>query len=130
MTNEGKKFLYPVEMDKDYARQIGIDPNKLTFAMLEGKWTSVYLVEIEDEQLYHELMRPIWKAEKALQRSKRCMISNEDGLLVRCEGNCFMCPHVKSGAPISFEAMEETGGFRNTNDGVHRHIHSLRLILN
>lgn len=124
MTNEGKKYLYPVEMDKDYAKQVGIDPSELTFAMLDGKWRSVYLVEIEDEQLYHELMRPIWKAEKALQRSKRCMISNGDGQLVRCEGNCSVCPLERSGAPISFEAMEETGGFRNTNDGVHRQMDS------
>lgn len=120
MKNEGKKYQYPVEMDKDYARQVGIDPSELTFAMLDGKWTSVYLVEVEDEQLYHELMRPIWKEEKALQRSKRCMISNECGQLVRCEGNCSVCPRERSGAPISFEAMEETGGFRNINDGVHR----------
>lgn len=124
MTNEGKKYLYPVEMDRDYAKQVGIDPSELTFAMLDGKWTSVYLVEIKDEQLYHELIRPIWKTEKALQRGKRCMISNENGQLVRCEGNCSVCSHEKSGAPISFEAMEETGGFRGTNDGIHRQMDS------
>lgn len=66
MTINDKKYRVPIEMDKEYAKQVGIDPSKITFIMLEGKRTSVYFVEIEDEQLYHELMRPIWKEEKAL----------------------------------------------------------------
>ena len=65
-------------------------------------------------------MRPIWKEEKALQRSKKCAIGNEDGKLVRCDGNCSACPHAKSGTPISLDAMEDTGGFRSTQDGIHR----------
>ena len=120
MENNDKKYRVPIEMDKEYAKQVGIDPSEITFIMLEGKRTSVYFVEIEDEQLYHELMRPIWKEEKALQRSKKCAVCNEDGKLVRCDGNCSACPHAKSGTPISLDAMEATGGFRSTQDGVHR----------
>lgn len=120
MTINGKKYRVPIEMDKEYAKQVGIDPSEITFIMLEGKRTPVYFVEIEDEQLYRELMRPIWKEEKELQRSKKCAVSNENGKLVRCDGNCSACPHAKSGTPISLDAMEETGGFRSTQDGVHR----------
>lgn len=120
MTTNDKKFRVPIEMDKEYAKQVGIAPSEITYIMLEGKRTPVYFMEIEDEQLYHELMRPIWQAEKALQRSKKCAVSNEDGKLVRCNGNCSACSHAKSGAPISLDAMEETGGFRSTQDGVHR----------
>lgn len=94
MTINDKKYRVPIEMDKEYAAQVGIDPSEITYIMLEGKRTSVYFVEIEDEQLYHEL--------------------------VRCDGNCAVCPHVKSGTPISLDAMEETGGFRSVQDGVHR----------
>lgn len=120
MTTNDKKYRVPIEMDKEYAAQVGIDPSEITYIKLEGKRTPVYFMEIEDEQLYHELMRPIWKEEKAMQRSKRCAVSNENGQLVRCDGNCSACPHAKSGTPISLDAMEETGGFRNTQDGVHR----------
>ena len=120
MTTNDKKYRVPIEMDKEYAQQIGIDPSEITTIMLEGKYTPVYFVEIEDEQLYYELMRPIWKEEKTLQRSKKCAVGNENGKLVRCDGNCAVCPHVKSGTPISLDAVEETGGFRSTQDGVHR----------
>ena len=120
MTNQEKKYRVPIEMDKEYAAQIGINPNEIRYIMLGGKPTSVYFVEIADEQLYRELMRPIWREEKELERSKRCMVSNEHGKLIRCDGNCAACPHTKSGTPISINAMEETGGFRSTQDGVHR----------
>ena len=66
MTTNDKKYRVPIEMDKEYAEQIGIDSSEITNIMLEGKYTPVYFVEIENEQLYHELMRPIWKEEKAL----------------------------------------------------------------
>lgn len=120
MTINGKKFRVPIEMDKEYAKQVGIDSSEITYIMLQGNWTPVYFVEIEDEQLYHELMRPIWREEKALKRSSKCAVSNENGKLVRCDGNCSACPHAKSGTPISLDAMDETGGFRSTQDGVHR----------
>lgn len=120
MAIQEKKYRVPIEMDKAYAAQIGICPNEIHCIMLGGKLTSVYYVEIEDELLYHELMRPIWQEEKALQRSKKCAVSNENGKLIRCDGNCSVCPHTKSGTPISIDAMEETGGFRSTQDGVHR----------
>ncbi|MBR2913511.1 MAG: sigma-70 family RNA polymerase sigma factor [Oscillospiraceae bacterium] len=120
MTNQEKKYRVPIEMYKEYAAQIGINPNEIRYIMLDGKPTSVYFVEIADEQLYHELMRPIWQEEKALQRSKKCAVSNENGKLIRCNGNCSACPRTKSGTPISIDAMEETGGFRSTQDGVHR----------
>ena len=120
MANSEKKYRVPVEMDKQRAAQIGIDPSEITYIMLEGKRTPVYFAEIDDEQLYREMMRPIWKAEKALQRSRKCAVGNENGKLIRCEGNCSACPHAKSGTPISLEALEETGGFRNMQDGVRR----------
>lgn len=120
MTNNEKKYRVPIEMDKEYAAKIGIAPSEITYIILEGKRTPVYFVEVDNEQLYHELMRPIWKEEKALQRSKKCAVSNENGKLIRCDGNCSACPHTKSGTPISFEAMADTGGFRSTQDGVHR----------
>lgn len=120
MTTNDKKYRVPIEMDKEYAEQIGIDSSEITNIMLEGKYTPVYFVEIENEQLYHELMRPIWKEEKALQRSKKCAVSNEKGKLVRCDGNCAACSYIKSGTPISLDAMEATGGFRSTQDGVYR----------
>lgn len=46
-----KKYRVPIEMDKTYAAQIGICPNEIRCIMLGGKFTSVYYVEIENEQL-------------------------------------------------------------------------------
>lgn len=120
MTTKDKKYRVPIEMDKEYAEQLGIDPREITYIMLEGKFTPVYFVEVDNEQLYLELMRPIWKEEKALQRSRKCAVSNENGKLVRCNGDCSICPRAKSGTLISLEAMKETGGFRSIQDGVHR----------
>lgn len=120
MTNNDKKFRAPIEMDREYATQVGIDPSEITYIMLEGKRTPVYFVEIEDELLYRELMRPIWREEKALKRSSKCAVSNKNGKLVRCDGNCAACPYTKTGTPLSLDAMEETGGFRSVQDGVHR----------
>ena len=120
MTNSDKKFRVPIEMDREYAAQVGIDPRDITYIMLEGKRTPVYFVEIEDEMLYRELMRPIWREDKALNRSSRCAVSNENGKLVRCDGNCAACPHTKTGTSLSLDTMEERGGFRSVQDGVHR----------
>lgn len=120
MTTNDKKYRVPIEMNKEYAAQIGINPNEIRYIMLDGKLTSVYYVEIEDEKLYHELMHPIWREEKAMERSKKCAVSNEHGKLIRCDSNCATCPHTKSGTPISIDAMDETGGFHSTQDGVHR----------
>ena len=120
MTNKDKKFRYPIEMDKEYALKVGIDPNELTYIMLDGKRTSVYFVELEDEQLYRKLIHPIWNDNKLHQRSERCIVRNKNGIPVRCNKDCAACSHVKSGTPISLDVMEETGGFRNTQDGVHK----------
>ena len=120
MATNDKKYRVPIEMDKEYAEQVGIDPREITYIMLEGKRTPVYFVEVDNEQLYLELMRPIWREEKVLQRSRKCAVSNENGKLVRCCGDCSVCPRAKSGTPISLEALRETGGFRSRQDGVHR----------
>ena len=56
MTIQDKKFRVPIEMDREYAAQVGIDPSEITYIMLEGKRTPVYFVEIEDEMLYRELI--------------------------------------------------------------------------
>lgn len=120
MTITEKKYRVPIEMDKTYAAKIGIDPSEITYIILEGKRTPVYFVEVEDEKLYHELMRPVWRDDKAKQRSKKCAVSNGKGKLVRCDGNCAACHRTKSGTPISLEAMKESGGFRTAQDGIHR----------
>lgn len=56
MATNDKKYRVPIEMDKEYAEQVGIDPREITYIMLEGKRTPVYFVEVDNEQLYLELM--------------------------------------------------------------------------
>jgi DNA-directed RNA polymerase specialized sigma subunit len=112
MKSNEKKYRYPIEMDKEYAKKLGIDPREITYIMLDGKLTQVYFVEIEDELLYHERMRQIWKDEKAFQRSKRCAVSNKKGKLVRCNGNCAVCSFNKSGTPLSLDMMVEKGSLQ------------------
>ena len=73
MTINDKKYRIPIEMDKEYAAQVGIDPSEITTIMLEGKRTAVYFVEIEDEHLYYELMRPIWNR-------KHCELTMHNGV--------------------------------------------------
>ncbi|MCM1508466.1 MAG: hypothetical protein NC177_15255 [Ruminococcus flavefaciens] len=120
MTITEKKYRVPIEMDKAYASKVGIDPSEITCIILEGKRTPVYFVEVEDEKLYYELMRPVWRDDKAKQRSKKCAVSNGKGKLVRCDGNCTACHRTKSGTPISLEVMEDSGGFRTAQDDIHR----------
>ena len=122
MLSSEKKYLVPIEMDKEYAAKIGIPASEIKKMIIEGKFTEVYYVEVETEEMYHELMRPIWREEKEFQRNKKCSVKNENGKMKRCRGNCLVCPHCPSGTAISLEAMDETGSFRSTNDGVHRHI--------
>lgn len=120
MSKNEKKYLVPIEMDKDYAAKIGVPANEIKTIMLEGKPTEVYFVEVESEEMYHELMRPIWQADKAYKRRNRCMVSNGKGSLIRCEGNCADCEHRGENAPLSIEAIEESGGITSLHDnGVH-----------
>jgi hypothetical protein len=132
-TEEFFMYYVPIEMTKEYVssneiydkvngERIRITADIIKVIVLQGKLTEVYFAEVESEEMYHELMRPIWREEKALQRNKKCAVRNKNGKLIRCDGNCSTCSHSQSGSQISLETMEETGGFRSIKDGVHRHI--------
>lgn len=121
MTNNEKKYLVPVEMDKEYAVKAGIDPNELRWIRLEGRLTEVYFVEVEDEEMYHQLMRPIWQSDKEYERNRRCMVPNGNGKLIRCTGNCSSCARTPNCYPSSYEEMEELHGYGAvTESGVHK----------
>ncbi len=121
MTNIEKKYLVPVEMDREYAVKSGISPEELRWIRLEGRLTQVYFVEVKDEEMYHQLMRPIWQTDKELERSRRCMVPNGKGKLIRCTGNCGSCDRTPDCYPSSYEEMEEQNGFGAvTAGGVHR----------
>lgn len=36
MTINDKKYRVPIEMDKEYAAQVGIDPSEITYIMLRA----------------------------------------------------------------------------------------------
>lgn len=99
-----KKFYVPIEMTKKYVGEneiyatedgeiIRITPDKIKVIIREGKLTEVYFAEVDNEDVYNEYMRSVWRADKQLQRGKRCWISNGKGKLVRCEKNCADCEH-------------------------------------
>lgn len=122
MTNNEKKYLVPVEMDKEYAVKVGINPNEIKCIMLEGKLTEVYFVEVDNEEVYHQLMRPIWNSNKTYERERRCMIPNGKGSLVMCKGNCGSCNCTSNNYHSSYEEMEEQYGIGAvTESGVHKH---------
>lgn len=121
MTNNDKKYLVPVEMDREYAAKIGINPNEIKRIRLYGKMTDVHFVEVDDEKTYYELMRPIWRSNKECERERRCEIPNENGKLIKCTGNCSTCDRVPDGGHASYEEMEEQYGFgASTESGVHK----------
>lgn len=111
------KYRIPIEMTKEAAKDFGVAPKDLHHAHINGKITTVYYWETDDENVYNSWMREFWRIDKALEREKRCWVSNGKGKLVRCKGKCSECDKFKESA-VSLELMEETGGFLNQLDGI------------
>lgn len=119
MKNNDKKYLVPVEMDKEYAAKVGINPDEIKKIRLYGKITEVYFVEVADEKTYYELIRPIWREDKAINRNNRCMVSNGKGRLVKCEGKCENCEYRENSAPLSIDFLDSSGGMMTIHEGKH-----------
>jgi len=55
------------------------------------------------------LTSPLWAEHKRKERSKRCQISNGKGDVKRCEGDCSLCPHNRSGSILLLDYFEADG---------------------
>ena len=111
-------YRVPIEMTREHAVKVGINPNEITRIYIEGKLTEVYYIEVESREVYLAIMEPIWKAEKEYQRNRRCLVSNGKGKLVRCKKDCNKCMQTRSGSTISLDAVDENRIAKKEN-GVH-----------
>jgi RNA polymerase sigma factor (sigma-70 family) len=69
-----------------------------------------YGTDVEvSEEVFDFLRRDAWKNDMRRRRSNRCLVSSENGTLVRCEKSCFNCPRLRTGTVFSFEKTMEEG---------------------
>lgn len=68
----GENEIYATE-DGEIIR---ITPDKIKVIIREGKMTEVYFAEVDNEDVYSEYMRSVWRANKERQRDKKCWILN------------------------------------------------------
>lgn len=80
-----KKFYVPIEMTREYVRGneiyekidgklVRITPQMISEIVREGKLVEVHFVEVENEEVYREYMKQIWREGKAYERRNRCMV--------------------------------------------------------
>lgn len=120
-----KKFYVPIEMTRKYVGEneiyatedgeiIRITPDKIKVIIREGKMTEVYFAEVDNEDVYSEYMRSVWRANKEFQRGKKCWVSNGKGKLVRCEEKCADCEH-RNNTTLSIDLFGDGLNADNTN---------------
>lgn len=72
---------YPMEVTREVARDLGIDEKELVFQKIGRRKTLCVLVPTKDEEQYKELMRPIWREEKANERKLKRQATGERQIL-------------------------------------------------
>lgn len=114
-----KKFYVPIEMTRKYVREneiyekidgqlVRITPQMISEIVREGRLVEVHFVEVDNEEVYREYMKQIWREGKAYERRNRCMVPNGKGKLIQCDGKCSCCEHKGENIPLSIDAFNET----------------------
>ena len=105
-TEYSKKI--PVEMDyATYRSLAGADDYPYVAIMVGSRLTHGILVEATEQQ-YQAYIRSINCEEKQIERQRKCMVRSEKtNRLVRCTKSCANCEKLKTGAPLSLDALSE-----------------------
>lgn len=104
--NEKETYLIPMEVTRETIKDYSIKKEDVVPAKIGNKIVSAIMVPATKEQ-YEAYMRPIWAEMKREERARRCMISNGNGKLKRCEKDCKSCEKMKDGAPLSLDSFYE-----------------------
>lgn len=107
--NEKQTYLIPMEVTRETIEDFGIKKEEVVPAKIGNKIVSAIMVPATKEQ-YETYMRPIWAEMKREERARRCMVSNGNGKLKRCEKDCKSCDKMKDGAPLSLDSFYEENG--------------------
>lgn len=104
------KWHYPMEVTEENKNMAGMDLSQIRIVKLGNRTIRALMVELESEEQYRKLMRPIWAAMKAEERSSRCPKMDTKGHIVRCMGNCEKCDRFRDGTPLSTDIAEDELG--------------------
>lgn len=104
------KWHYPMEVTEENKEMAGIDLSQTKIVKLGNRTIRAFMVELESEEQYRKLMRPIWAKQKADERSTRCIITDAKGHRVRCMGDCAKCDRSRDGKPLSTDIAEDEMG--------------------
>ena len=99
-------YLIPMEVTPETIKDFDIKKEDVVPAKIGNKMVSAIMVPATKEQ-YEAYMRPIWADMKREERARRCMVSNGNGKLKRCEKDCRSCEKMKDGAALSLDAFYE-----------------------
>lgn len=103
---EEKKVVY-VEMTREAAIDLGLNPKDLVRHRFDRTMT-VMPIETDDDEIIDIINRDQNRLIKEKDRESRCMVSNGNGKLIRCEGKCSECSMTRK--PVfSLEASLEQG---------------------
>lgn len=78
-----KKFYVPIEMTRKYVREneiyekidgqlVRITPQMISEIVREGRLVEVHFVEVDNEEVYREYMKQIWREGKAYEKILCC----------------------------------------------------------
>lgn len=104
--NEKETYLIPMEVTRETIKDYCIKTEEVVPAKIGNKIVSAIMIPATKEQ-YEEYMRPLWAEMKRGERARRCMVSNGNGKLKRCEKDCKSCEKMKDGAPLSLDSFYE-----------------------
>ena len=110
--NSGKEFFIPYILEDDGAFDtLNITRSDVSVYYFGKKRVLVYMVPNYDPQVYKDVMHLICADLSKKARESRCKISNGNGGLITCKGNCNKCERKREGFPLSIEHEQEQNGF-------------------
>jgi len=104
------KWHFPMEVTEENKNMAGMDLYETRIVKLGNRTIRALMVEVESEEQYRKLMRPIWAKMKADERSTRCPKIDDKGHIVRCMGDCEKCDRSRDGKPLSTDIAEDEMG--------------------
>ena len=106
---------YPVITDDQLFKTMHITPAQVIAFNFGRKTLKVVLVETDDRSVFEGCIREIWSWLSKEARATRCLVSDNNGGFIRCQGDCKDCSKVRCGLPDSLDAEQEINGFEVTD---------------
>ncbi len=108
-TKDNQNFSIPMEITRENAIWMGIDPELVRPIRIGNRKTTGIFVPATEEQ-YRAYMQDVWREEQQNVRHSRCIVKGLRGGTRRCTADCSQCPHKREGAALSLDQLlEDTG---------------------